>query len=116
MGAYDATLTPFFNVVAGYEEAASFYDAFAYFLLFIALLCVLYTIAALRIIICLVVILLYFSVTFPCLTASYFYAGVGKLGPSTTCRIVGTAFVFAASMVAWYLASRRPFDGSLSVA
>lgn len=66
-------------------------------------LCLLYAIAALRTNICLVAILVCFTVTFPCLTASYFYAADGNMALSNSCRIVGAAFAFAASLVAWYL-------------
>ncbi|KAK0799797.1 hypothetical protein LTR91_019923 [Friedmanniomyces endolithicus] len=100
---FGATLTPFFDAVGGYGDApAGFYNSFAFFLVFMAILCLFYAIAALRTNICLVVILVCFCVTFPCLAAAYFYAGAG-VGPSTECRVVGAAFAFVASMVAWYL-------------
>ena len=67
-----------------------------------AVLCLLYAIAALRTNICLVIILVCFTVTFPCLAASYFYAADG-VGPAVACRIAGGAFAFIAAMVAWYL-------------
>ncbi|KAK0345298.1 hypothetical protein LTR59_007223 [Friedmanniomyces endolithicus] len=93
----------FFDAVGGYGDApAGFYNSFAFFLVFMAILCLFYAIAALRTNICLVVILVCFCVTFPCLAAAYFYAGAG-VGPSTECRVVGAAFAFVASMVAWYL-------------
>ncbi|KAF2773370.1 GPR1/FUN34/YaaH-class plasma membrane protein [Teratosphaeria nubilosa] len=102
-GTFGATLTPFFDAVNGYGMAtAGFYNSFAFFLLFMAVLCLACTILALRTNICLVVILTCFTVTFPCLTASYSYAADGS-GPAATCRIVGAAFAFVASMVAWYL-------------
>lgn len=103
-GAFGATLTPFYNAVNAYSaEPAGFFNSFAMFLIFMGLLCLLYMIAALRTNICLVVILLCFTVTFPCLAASYFLAADGVTGVSATCRIVGAAFAFVASMVAWYL-------------
>ncbi|EME38819.1 hypothetical protein DOTSEDRAFT_66810 [Dothistroma septosporum NZE10] len=100
---FGATLTPFFNAVNAYSDPAGFYRSFAFFLVFMALLCLLYTIAALRTNICLVVILLCFTVTFPCLTASYFYAANGMMTLAKTTRIAGAAFAFVASMVGWYL-------------
>lgn len=66
-------------------------------------LCLLYTIAALRTNICLVAILACFTITFPLLTASYFLAADGSMATSDTCRIAGAAFAFIASMIAWYL-------------
>jgi uncharacterized protein len=102
-GAFGATLTPFFNAVAAYENPDGFYNSFAMFLIFMAVLCFLYAIAALRTNICLVAILLCFTVTFPCLAASYFDAARGEAGMSKELRIVGAAFAFAASLIAWYL-------------
>jgi len=100
-----APTNPTHDPVGGYGDApAGFYNSFAFFLVFMAILCLFYAIAALRTNICLVVILVCFCVTFPCLAAAYFYAGAG-VGPSTECRVVGAAFAFVASMVAWYLVS-----------
>lgn len=100
---FGATLTPFFNAINGYKTPAGFYDSFALFLIFMGVLCVAYMIAALRTNVCLVVILFCFSVTFPCLTASYYYGADGKTHLSETTRIAGGAFAFVASIVAWYL-------------
>lgn len=105
-GTFGATLTPFFNALNAYEpDTGGFYRSFAMFLIAMAILCLFYSIAALRTNICLVVILVCFTVTFPCLTASYFYAADGLLSLSAKCRVVGAAFAFVASMVAWYLVS-----------
>lgn len=107
-GTFGATLTPFFNAIKGYgNDVAGFYDSFAMFLIFMAVLCFFYMIAALRTNLCLVLVLLCFTVTFPCLAASYFYAASG-VGPSTSCRVVGGAFAFIASLIAWYLVRDSP--------
>ncbi|KAK3676668.1 hypothetical protein LTR78_003443 [Recurvomyces mirabilis] len=102
-GTFGATLTPFYDAVNGYPTAAGFYDSFAFFLIFMAVLCLAYTICALRTNICLVLILLCFTITFPLLTASYFAAAGGAATLATTTRIAGAAFAFIASMIAWYL-------------
>lgn len=102
-GAFGATLTPYFNAIAAYDNADGFYNSFAMFLIFMAVLCFLYAIAALRTNICLVAILVCFTITFPCLAGSYFDAASGDAGHSKTLRIVGGAFAFAASLIAWYL-------------
>ncbi|CAK1361529.1 Protein alcS [Cercospora beticola] len=103
-GAFGATLTPFFNVINGYnDDSPAFYRSFAMFLMWMAVLCLLYAIAAIRTNICLVAILLCFVVTFPCLTASYFYAADGLVALSNTTRIAGGYFSFIASIIAWYL-------------
>lgn len=59
------------------------------FLIFMAVLCFLYMIAALRTNICLVAILFVFTLAFPCLAASYFDAARGELGMSANLRIAG---------------------------
>lgn len=101
---FGATLTPFYNAIAGYgTDAAGFYDSFAFFLVWMAVLCFFYMIAALRTNVCLVGILFCFVLTFPLLAASYFYAGAGHMSASTNCRIAGGATGFIASMIGWWL-------------
>jgi uncharacterized protein len=104
-------LTPFFNAIAAYENPDGFYNSFAMFLIFMAVLCFLYAIAALRTNICLVAVLVCFVVTFPCLAASYFDAARGEAGMAKELRIVGAAFAFVASLIAWYRKSshRHPW-------
>lgn len=89
---FGATLTPFFNAINAYSDPAGVYRSFAMFLISMAALCLLYMIAALRTNICLVAILFCFTMTFPCLTASYFYAANGLLTLSRTTRVAGAAF------------------------
>lgn len=68
-----------------------------------AVLCFFYMIAALRTNVCLVGILFCFTVTFPLLSASYFYGAAGRADASANCRIAGGAFGFIASVIGWYL-------------
>jgi len=105
-GTFGATLTPFYDAVNGYgNDPAGFYNSFAMFLIGMAILCFFFAIAALRTNVCLVFVLVCFCVTFPCLAASYFYLADGVTPLSNTCRVVGAAFAFAATMVTWYLVS-----------
>ena len=104
-GTFGATLVPFFDAINGYgNHPEGFYDSFAMFLIFMAVLCLAYAIAALRTNICLVLILSCFTITFPLLSASYFFAAAGA-GPAKACRVAGAALAFIASMIAWYLVS-----------
>lgn len=104
-GTFGATLTPFFNAVNGYgNDPAGFYNSFAMFLIWMGVLCFFYMIASVRTNICLFLILLCFCITFPCLAAAYFYAAAAA-GPAVSCRVVGAAFAFIASLIAWYLVS-----------
>jgi len=101
---FGGTLQPFFAAITSYGNTpAGFYDSFAFFLIFMGVLCFLYMIAALRTNVCLVIILLCFVIIFPLLAASYFYAAAGLVAHSNTCRIAGGAFAFISSMVGWYL-------------
>ncbi|GAB7347860.1 hypothetical protein MBLNU459_g5390t1 [Dothideomycetes sp. NU459] len=101
---FGATLTPFYNALNGYgTDVAGFYNSFAFFLIFMGVLCFFYMIAALRTNICLVAVLFCFVLTFPLLTAAYFYGAAGEAALSANCRIAGGAFGFIASMIAWYL-------------
>ena len=106
---FGGTLTPFFAALSSYTtsegkpDPAGFYDSFAFFLIFMAVLCLVYMICALRTNIILVWVLFTFVVAFPCLTASYFYNGAGMTSRSANCRIAGGAFAFSGSVAAWYL-------------
>lgn len=73
------------------------------FLIFMAVLCLFYLIAALRTNLCLVGVLFCFVFTFPLLASSYFYGAKGMASASDNCRIAGAAFAFIASMIAWYV-------------
>jgi len=112
-GTFGGTLTPFYAAISSYTtsdasgatvpDPAGFYNSFAFFLIFMGLLCFSYMIVALRTNILLVIILFLFVLTFPLLAASYFYGADGKVALSNNCRIAGGACAFIASMVAWYL-------------
>ena len=117
---FGGTLVPFYATLSSYTTTyasgaailypAGFYNSFAFFLLFMYALCFLYTICALRTNVLLVAILSLFVITFPCLTASYFYAAEGRLTLSTNCQIAGGACAFVARLVAWYLFTSMLFE------
>jgi uncharacterized protein len=101
---FGGTLTPFYAAVTSYgDDTAAFYDSFAYFLIFMGLLCLMYLICALRTNMCLVIILFNFVLAFGFLTTSYFYAADGRAAIAHSCPVGGGAIAFAASCVAWYL-------------
>ena len=113
---FGATLTPFYAAIASYTKAdgtpdpAGFYNSFAWFLVFMSLLCAIYAVAALRTNICLVMILVLFTTAFPCLAAAYFYGARGHVAASNANRIAGGAQAFTASMIAWYLWCSMVFE------
>ena len=110
-----ATNMPFYNAQVAYGTdaagVAAFDKSFMYFMFWFGILCVIYTVAALRTNVCLVLILSSFDVAFPLLTASYWYAGHGNLGPAINCQKAGGAFAFVGGLVGWYLFISLVLDG-----
>lgn len=107
---FGGTLMPFFAAISSYtpegapaDAVDGFFNSFAFFLLFMAVLCFIYMICALRTNVILVFILFCFCFTFPLLSASYWYLTAGHVAYATNCRIAGGAFAFIASMAGWYL-------------
>lgn len=74
------------------------------------LLCLVYLVASIRTNLCLFGILFCFVLTFPLLSASYWYGAEGRATTSANCRIAGGAFGFIASMIAWYLWASQVFE------
>lgn len=117
---FGGTLTPYYAAISSYTittadgtvkpDPAGFYDSFAFFLIFMGLLCLIYMVCALRTNICLVTILMFFVLAFGFLSASYFYAAAGHATISGTMTVGGGACAFAASMVAWYLWTSMLFE------
>jgi len=101
-GTFGAAGTPFFADVTPYDTAAGFYDSFSFFFVFMAVLCFLYAIAAIRTNVCFFTILCLFTVIFSLLSASYFGAS-GHEAASNTLRIAGGYVTFIANIVGWYL-------------
>ncbi len=98
---------PFYNAQAAYGSdaagVAAFDRSYMYFMFWFGILCVVYTVAALRTNVCLVLILFVFDCAFPLLTASYWYAGHGQLVKAVNCQKAGGAFAFVGGLIGWYL-------------
>jgi len=110
---FAATLQPFYNAYIAYEttpgDAASglasegFQSSFAFFLVFMGLLCLIYLVCALRTNIVFVVIFLSLVLAFSCLAGAYWYGAQGKLGPARRLTIAGGACAFVTSMAGWWI-------------
>lgn len=108
---FGATLTPFFNAMAAYDAAATpagttppaFYASYAFFLLFMGVLCLVYAICALRTNVVFVVIFVTLIFTFGFLAAAYWYAASGNLHLSHVYTVAGGAFAFVTAMAGWWL-------------
>ena len=117
---FGGTLTPYYAAISSYTttaadgtvkpDPAGFYDSFAFFLVFMGVLCFIYMVCALRTNVCLVLILMLFVIAFGFLSSSYFYAAAGHAAISHTCTVGGGACAFTASMVAWYLWTSMMFE------
>ena len=98
---------PFYNAQAAYGSdaagKAAFSLSFMYFMLWFGILCVVYTVAALRTNICLVLILFVFDIAFPLLTCAYYFGAHGQAAKALNCQKAGGAFAFIGGLVGWYL-------------
>lgn len=100
-----ATLTPFFNSPAAYGNENSYYSSYAMFEIFMGVLLMFYTVAALRTNFCLVAIFACFTVCFPCIAASYFLRADGKIESANFWRKAGAMFSLVGSVIVWYVVS-----------
>ena len=104
-----STLTPFYNAAIAYqpEEPATavtnptFNATFAYFQVYMAVLCFVYFIIALRTNIVFVLIFLLLVPAFSCLAAVFFKAAEGIT--ATTLQTSAGALTFVVCLLGWYL-------------
>lgn len=100
---FGGTLTPYYNAIHAYDEAAGFYASFAYFLIFMGVLCTCYLIGAIRTNICLCIILCSFVFAFGFLSAAYFYSAAGHATTAHRLTVGGGGCVFVSLFPGWYL-------------
>jgi succinate-acetate transporter protein len=74
---YATTLTPSYSAIAAYKDPLQFYNSFAFFLVFMGLLCVIYLICALRTNIVFLVIFLTLIIAFGLLAGAFWQLGQG---------------------------------------
>ena len=106
---FGATLTPFYNAAIAYqpEEPATattnptFNATFAYFQVYMGVLCFVYLIIALRTNIVFVLIFLLLVPAFACLAAVFFQAAQGIT--ATTLQTSAGALTFVVCLLGWYL-------------
>jgi len=109
---YGGTLQPFFNAAGAYAPNGSqaeglstpgFLNSFAFFLLFMGLLCLIYLIASIRTNIVFFGIFLGLVITFGFLAGSFWQAGQGNAALSHTLQVGGGGCAFVVSCLGWYL-------------
>ncbi|KAH7237999.1 GPR1/FUN34/yaaH family-domain-containing protein [Fusarium solani] len=101
-GAYSAYAVHTNNPAEGLKEP-EFFATFAFFLVAMALLCIVFLVASLRTNIVFFLIFLLLVPTFSCLAASFFHLAQGNVAHAATLQNVGAALLLAVSLLAWYI-------------
>jgi len=101
-GAWGAYATDPTNAASGLENPA-FYASFAFFLLAMALLCLIYLICSIRTNIAFFIIFLTLTIAFGCLSGSYWQVANGNTALAGTLQKTGGAFLFVTSASGWWI-------------
>jgi succinate-acetate transporter protein len=111
--AFGGTYMPLFATNASVKstgnQADDFDHNFAWFLLGMALLCLLYTICAFRMNLCLFIILFTFFVAFGCLSASDFSASQSSSASKVFLK-AGGVWALIGCLVGWYVLTSNLFE------
>ncbi|KAI0204252.1 GPR1/FUN34/yaaH family-domain-containing protein [Astrocystis sublimbata] len=97
-GLYSKTDNP-----AGGLENPQFYATISFFLIAMTLVCLVFTIAAIRTDVCLFTLLLLLVVTFGVLAGSFFAASQGAMEKSEKLQHVGAGVLLAVAFIGWYM-------------
>ncbi|KAM0351057.1 hypothetical protein ACHAPU_002838 [Fusarium lateritium] len=99
-GAYSTYSTT--GVAADGLSEPAFYSTFAFFLVGMAILCAIYTVASIRTNIALFTILLLLVPCFGSLATSFFSVGQGKAELALRCQHAGAGLLFVITLIGWY--------------
>lgn len=91
------------NNPAGGLNTTEFNSSWAFFLVFMAVLCLIYTICALRTNLVFVGILGLLVPAFALLAAAYWHLAQNNSGAAQKCQIAGAALAFVVSILGWYI-------------
>ncbi|PPJ52238.1 hypothetical protein CBER1_09728 [Cercospora berteroae] len=111
---FGGTLQPFYGAWAAFAEDPvgapqtgltnpAFFNAYAFFLLFMGLLCLVYLICSIRTNLIFFLIFLPLPATFACLAASFWFTGMGNMAYAHTLQEAGGAMAFVVCLLGWYL-------------
>lgn len=108
---YGATLTPYYNASGAYSPTdptvggtdPTFMTSFAFFLLWMAFLCLVYLICSLRTNIVFFMIFLLLVPAFCCLAGSFWHGAQGNAATALALQHAGGALSFAVCLLGWYL-------------
>jgi len=102
-GAYgDFAKNPLANPTSGLASEG-FNVGWGFFLIFMGVLCLIYSICALRTNLVLFLILFLLVPTFSCLTAAYWFTAMGNATAAAPCIKAGGALAFVISLLGWYI-------------
>lgn len=101
---YATTLTPFYNAQAAYaKDPLQFYSSFAFFLVFMGLMCLIYLICALRTNLVFLVIFFTLVIAFGLLAGAFWQLANGATQMSTNLQTAGGAVLFVTCMAGWWI-------------
>ena len=109
--AFAATLTPMYHAAVAYEPAhpdaavynPEFANSFAFFQVYMGVLCFIFLICSLRTNVVFVLIFACLVPAFSCLAASFWYLAAGDASKSTTLLHAGAGLAYAVCILGWYL-------------
>ncbi|PSK33943.1 Protein alcS [Elsinoe australis] len=109
---YGATLTPYYNAYGQYSTtgnpadgltSAGFNASFAFFLLWMGVLCFIYAIVSLRTNIVFFLIFVFLVPAFGLFAAAFWYNAEGETAYGARLQIAGGAFAFVVCLLGWYI-------------
>lgn len=109
---FGGTLQPFYNAYGAYSttdnpadglKTVGFNASFAFFLLWMGILCFIYLICALRTNVVFVGIFFCLVPTFGCLAGAFWKLAEGSAETAKACVIAGGAFGFVTCVLGWYI-------------
>lgn len=109
---FGATLQPFYNAYGAYSTTGvaadglaepAFNASFAFFQLFMGVLCLIYMICALRTNIVFFLIFFFLVPAFACLAGAYWHVALGNVETATTLQVAAGALTLIADVLGWWI-------------
>lgn len=108
---YAATLQPFYNAAIAYDPAhpnnassnPEFADSFAFFMIYMGVLCFVFLICSLRTNLVFFLIFACLVPAFACLAAAFWHLANGKAEQALTLQHAGAGLAYAVCCLGWYL-------------
>ncbi|KAF2673496.1 hypothetical protein BT63DRAFT_467024 [Microthyrium microscopicum] len=99
-----ATFTPAYAAQSAYgQDTAAYYASFAFFFVFMGLVCLIYLVCSLRTNVAFVIIFFSLVLAFSCLSATYWQAANGNMATSATLQKASGGILFVTCVVGWWI-------------